>query len=155
MSIQSIHLNPVDPETDYARLAELITEDSCEPVTVERLRDWYQCPARGTVRLQVVATAANRRILGFAEIVHARAMPAGHFHLRVIVDREQRGREIGGMLYDDLLLFAREQGGTHLSVDVLSGAADGLRFATRRGFTVAGDEAPGCPDYYRLVRDLP
>jgi GNAT superfamily N-acetyltransferase len=155
MSTQSIHLNPVDPETDYVRLAELITEDSCEPVTVERLRDWYQCPARGTVRLQVVATAASRRILGYAEIVRARAMPAGHFHLRVIVDREERGRGIGGMLYDDLLLFAREQGGSSLSVDVLSGAADGLRFATRRGFTVADGAGPGCSDYYRLVRDLP
>jgi len=152
----SIHLTPVNPETDYQRLAELITSDSCEPVTVERLRDWeQQSPARGTVRLQVTAIAACRSIVGFAEIVHQRTMPAGQFHFRVIVDREHRGRGIGGMLYDDLLQFAREQGARRLTADVLVGAVDGLGFATRRSFTVAANETPDCPDYYRLVRDLP
>jgi GNAT superfamily N-acetyltransferase len=72
------------------------------------------------------------------------------------VDRDERGRGIGAMLYDDLLQFAREQGATQLSVDVLTNATEGLRFATTRGFNVAtGDgESPDCPDYYRLVRDL-
>jgi|GEM_PF-2365507 GNAT superfamily N-acetyltransferase len=149
----SIHLSPVCPETDYQRLAELITNDSCSPVTVERLRAWQQCIPRGTMRLQVIATAASGRIVGFAEIVHHRTMPSGHFHFSVVVDREQRKRGIGTMLYDDITEFAREQGATHLSTDVLSCATDGLRFATQRGFTVANDETADCRDYYRLVRD--
>ena len=153
--MMSIHLSPIDPETDYQQLAELITRDSCEPVTVERLRALDQCPKRGTMRLQVAATAACRHIVGFAEIVHEKCMPAGHFHFRLIVEKEQRGRGIGQMLYDDVLEFAREQGASRLSVDVLIEATDGLRFATRRGFTVAAGETAGCPDYYHLVRDLP
>ena len=109
------------------------------------------------MRFQVAATLACRRIVGFAETVHhQRTMPSGQFHFRVIVDREERGRGIGGMLYDDLLQFAREQGATRLSVDVLMRSTEGLRFATRRGFNVATEEGetPDCPDYYRLVRDL-
>ncbi|PWT78548.1 MAG: hypothetical protein C5B60_00985 [Chloroflexi bacterium] len=152
----SIHLSPIDPETDYQQLAELITRDSCEPVTVERLRALDQFPKHGMVRLQVAATAACRHIVGFAEILHdEKCMPAGHFHFQLIVEKEQRGRGIGQMLYDDVLEFAREQGASRLSVDVLIDANDGLRFATRRGFTVAGGETASCPDYYRLVRDLP
>ncbi|MGO8946793.1 MAG: N-acetyltransferase family protein [Ktedonobacterales bacterium] len=151
----SIYLSPIDPETDYQQLAELITRDSCEPVSVERLQAWNQGLPPGTVRLRVVATAACRRIAGFAEILHERCMPDGHFHFQVIVQKELRGRSIGGMLYDDLLQFALEQGAVRLSVDVLVGASDGLRFATRRGFSVAGGETADCPHYYRLVRDLP
>jgi GNAT superfamily N-acetyltransferase len=114
-----------------------------------------QYPKHGTVRLQVAATATCRHIVGFAEIVHEKCMPAGHFHFQLIVEKEQRGRGIGQMLYDDVLEFAREQGATRLSLDVLVDAADGLRFATRRGFTVDTGDTAGCPDYYRLVRDLP
>jgi GNAT superfamily N-acetyltransferase len=153
----SIQLTPLDPETDLQRVVELISYGSCEPLSVERYRSLEKSLPRGTVRFQVVATLACRRIVGFAEIVHQRCMPAGYFHFRLIVDRDERGRGIGGMLYDDLLLFAREQGATRLSVDVLTSATEGLRFATTRGFTVAtGDsETPDCPDdYYRLVRDL-
>ena len=152
----SIHLTPVDPETDLPRVVELISHDSGEPLSVERYRSLEKSLPQGTVRFQVVATLACRRIVGFAEIVHQRTMPAGHFHLRVIADREERGRGIGGMLYDDLFQFAREQGATRLSVDVLASATEGLRFATRRGFNVATGEGetPDCSDYYRLVRDL-
>ncbi len=151
----SIYLTPLDPEMDYQQLADLLTKDSGEPVTVERFQARNQCLPRGTVRLQVVATTSNRRIVGFAEILHERCMPADQYHFQVIVERELRGRGIGGMLYDDLLQFAHEQGGVRLSVDVLAGSADGLRFATRRGFTVAGGETADRPHYHRLVRDLP
>lgn len=152
----SIHLTPVDPETDLPRVVELISYESCEPLSVERYRTLEKSLPKGTVRFQVAATLACRRIVGFAETVHQRTMPSGQFHFRVIVDREERGRGIGGMLYDDLLQFAREQGATRLSVDVLTNATEGLRFATRRGFNVATEEGetPDCPDYYRLVRDL-
>ena len=151
----SIHLTPIDPETDLPRVVELISYDTCEPLSVERYRSLERSLPKGTVRFQLVATLACRRIVGFAEIVHQRTMPAGHFHFRVIVDRENRGRGIGSMLYDDLLQFAREQGATRLSVDVLTAATDGLRFATQRGFNVptGESEAPDC-DYYRLVREL-
>ena len=152
----SIHLTPLDPETDLQRVVELSAYDSCESLSVERYRSLEKSLPRGTVRFQVAATLACRRIVGFAEIVHQRTMPSGHFHFRLIVDREERGRGIGAMLYDDLLQFAREQGATRLSVDVLMSATEGLRFATTRGFNVAiGDgESSDCPDYYRLVRDL-
>jgi GNAT superfamily N-acetyltransferase len=152
----SIHLTPVNPETDLPRVVELISYDTGEPLSVERYRSLEQSLPKGTVRYQLVATLACRRIVGFAEIVHQRTMRVGHFHFRVIVDREERGRGIGGMLYDDLLQFAREQGATRLSVDVLTSATEGLRFATTRGFNVSTEEGdiPDCPDYYRLVRDL-
>lgn len=150
----SIHLSPLNLETDYQQLADLMTRDSGLAVARRRLEFGNHGVARGTIRLQVVATAPCRRIVGFAEVMHERCMPDRQFHFQVVVEKGMRGRGIGSMLYDDLLQFAREQGAARLVVDVLDGAADGLRFATRRGFTVSDSDLARNAGSYRLVRDL-
>ena len=132
-----IHLSPVNPVTDYPRLAELLRASGPEPVALRRLRQFRSGSASGRIHLQVAAYDGDGRIAGFAEVLHdAAAMPAGRFRLDVVVDAGRQRQGIGGMLYDDALEFAREQGARSLVTEVSDRAPASVRFALRRGFSV-------------------
>lgn len=132
-----IHLYPVNPATDYPRLAELLRATTPEPVALRRLRQWKAGSAQGRVQLQVAAYDSSGRIAGFAEVRHdARTMPAGRFMLDVVVDPARQRQGIGGMLFDDALEFAREQGAREIACEVSDMAPASVRFALHRGFHV-------------------
>ncbi|MFI5272792.1 MAG: GNAT family N-acetyltransferase [Ktedonobacterales bacterium] len=129
-----IHLSPVNPATDYPRLAELLRATDPEPVALRRLRQW-RSGAAGRIHLQVAAYDGGGRIVGFAEVIHepATAEP-GYFQLNVTVDPARQRQGIGEMLYDDALEFAREQGARALVTEVSDMAPESVRFARQRGF---------------------
>jgi GNAT superfamily N-acetyltransferase len=132
-----IHLSPVNPVTDYPRLAELLRASAPEPVALRRLRQFRARAASGRIHLQVAAYTGEGQIAGFAEVLHdVAAMPVGHFRLDVVVDAARQRQGIGGMLYDDALEFAREQGARSLIVEVSDRSPASLHFVLRRGFRV-------------------
>jgi GNAT superfamily N-acetyltransferase len=132
----AIYLAPVNPETDDARIAELMSAANNACVTVAQLRKESGDARPGHVHLRVVATNASGHILGYGDIGRDPAMSAGRFWFDIVVDGAARGRGVGSMLYDDIVQFAREQGATTLEIAVRDSARPGLRFAARRGFTV-------------------
>ncbi len=132
-----IHLSPINPIADYPRLAELLRASAPEPVALRRLRQFRAGSASRRIHLQVAAYDSDGRIAGYAEVLHdAATMPASRFRLDVVVDASRQGQGIGGMLYDDALEFAREQGARSLVVEVSDRSPASVRFALRRGFSV-------------------
>jgi GNAT superfamily N-acetyltransferase len=132
-----IHLSPVNPVTDYARLAELLRASAPEPVALRRLRQFRAGSASGRIHLQVAAYDSDGHIAGYAEVLHdAATMPVGRFRLDVVVDATRQRQGIGGMLYDDALEFAREQGARTIVAEVSDRSPSSVRFALRRGFSV-------------------
>lgn len=137
----AIYLAPVNPETDYSRIAELMSAASSACVTKAQLQMESRDARPGHIHLRIAAVDATGRMLGYGDVGRDPAIPAGRFWFDVVVDCAARGRGVGSMLYDDIVQFAREQGATSLEIAIRDGASDGLRFATRRGFTVERHDA--------------
>jgi GNAT superfamily N-acetyltransferase len=167
-----VHLYPVNPATDLPRLTELLRDATSETVALRRLREWHAGSPSGRIHLQVAAVESGGRIVGFAEVWRDPGMPAGRFQLDVVVDPARRGQGIGGMLYDDAVEFAWEQGATSIAAEARDDSCAGIGFAERRGFSIVrhipapsadddpfedyyGDRTEACPaGIYHLVRDL-
>jgi len=142
----AIYLAPVNPETDYPRIAELMNTASKACVSLAQLREQEDNAQLGRIHLRIAAVDANGRMLGYGDVGHDPGMPAGRFWFDVVVDCAARGRGVGSMLYDDIVQFAHEQGATSLEITIRDSATTGLRFATRRGFTVERHDVPSAAD---------
>lgn len=138
----AIYLAPVNPETDYPRIAELMSAARSACVTMAQLQQESDDSRPGHIHLRIAALDAAGHMLGFGDVGRDPAMPAGRFWFDIVVDQAARGRGVGSMLYDDIVQFAHEQGATSLEIAIRNSASDGLRFATRRGFTVECHERP-------------
>lgn len=150
----AIYLAPVNPETDNARIAELMSAAHNACVTVAQLRDESDNSRPGHIHLRVVATDASGHILGYGDVGREPSMSAGRFWFDIVVDGASRGRGVGSMLYDDIVQFAREQGAMSLEIAIRDTASAGLRFAARRGFTVERHDAlPAAEDSADAAHD--
>ena len=61
---------------------------------------------------------------------------------QVWVAPERRGRGVGWMLLDAVVVWAREAGAGHLALEVTCGDTAAMRLYRRAGFSCAGDPLP-------------
>ena len=132
----SIRLRPLQPQTDFPRLAALRSAGEPEPITVEQLQEWETQAPEGQIRQRVVALDAQGQIIGFNDAGRDPWMPPGLFDVEVMVDPAWRQQGIGTLLYQDALQFSQAQGAAQLRGQVRDDCAPGLRFAERQGFRV-------------------
>ena len=133
----SFELRPLDVGRDLPRLAELLTMDSPEVVTVEQVQEWFRQESPERVGRRIVAVDEDGRVAGFGYALRDPWDPPGDFWVRVVVDPGAQNQGVGSLLYDDAARFARERGATRLSSQVRDNAPAALRFAERRGFAIA------------------
>lgn len=129
-------LRPYNPKEDATRLAELLTAEGPEPVTVAQLREWQDARSPESQIREVTALEPDGAMAGFGEVNRSPWTPPGHFSMEVVVDQSRRNRGIGGRLVDDLTAFARAHGATQLKVSVRDHVPEAMRFAKRRGYEV-------------------
>ncbi|MHB8626455.1 MAG: GNAT family N-acetyltransferase [Aggregatilineales bacterium] len=133
----SISYRALNPDTDYPRLAEIITAYQGEPVmTADMLREQDAHRPPGEVRWQALAADARDRIIGIASAMQPVSRPTGHFQMSVLVDAPYRQQGIGAALYTNALQFARERGAIRLFGNVRDDQPDARRFAEQRGYTI-------------------
>jgi len=132
----SATLRPYNPDEDAARLAELLTAEGPEPVTVAQLREWQDARSPDSQVREMTALEPDGAMAGFGEVSRSPWNPPGHFSMEVVVDRARRNRGTGGLLVDDLTAFARANGATQLKVSVRDHVPEDMRFAERRGYQV-------------------
>ena len=133
----SITYRSLNPDTDYPRLAEIITAYQGEPLmTAAMLRQQdAQRPPDQLLKQQLGVDEKNR-VIGMASAMQPAWRPAGHFQLSVLVDAPYRKRGVGTALYADVLQFAREHGASRLFGTVRDDQPDALRFAEQRGYRI-------------------
>lgn len=131
-----MHLRPLDPTTDFPRIAELTNMVDPEPVTADMLLRRSKTLSPERISHRIVALDDDEPIIGFSSIVRNSWLPAGQFWFRVIVDATLRNRGYGSALYDASLDFAREQGATQVLSEVRESCSECLQFAQKRGFTI-------------------
>ena len=132
----SIRLQPLNPQTDFPRIAELYNTSNPEPITAEQLQEWEAQHLQGQIRHRVVALEESGQIIGYNDTGRDPWMPAGLFDLHVLVDPARRNQGIGALLYHDARRFCQEQGATRLQGQVRDNCQPCLRFAEQRGFQV-------------------
>ena len=130
-----LKVRPAVPETDFRRLAEIITATWLEPVDESTLHEWEARTFEGQVRRRFTATRGDE-VVGYGVSVHESWSPPGRFDLWVGVEGERRSAGIGSALYEAALTFAHENGATSLSTEVLSDEPESVRFAEKRGFHI-------------------
>ena len=69
-------------------------------------------------RLMVVGTDEDGKIVAYARSARRASDPEGKFHTSLCVHPKMEGQGLGRQLYEGNESFAREHGGTHLSVIV-------------------------------------
>jgi GNAT superfamily N-acetyltransferase len=132
-----ITYRPLNPDTDYPRLAEIITAYQGEPVmTADMLREQDMQRPADQLRRQVLATDDHDRVVGMASAMQPAWRLVGHFQMSILVDAPARRRGIGAALYTNVLQFAQENGAVRLFSNVRDDQPDAQRFAEQRGYTI-------------------
>lgn len=126
---------PITLESDAAALARLYSYTVAEPITPQTAVDWWTL-RQGEVRVTMLAVDETGMAAGYWDLDRETWMKPGHFHVRVIVAPEARGRGLGSHMYIEALRTAREHGATHLQSRVYEPDAGSLQFAQARGFQV-------------------
>lgn len=131
-----VHIRTADPAADFPQIAALLNTFEFEPVSAERLHEWDARQSAGRIRRRGVALDDNGAIVGYSVLDHETWMPPGTFELWALVDPARRGQGIGAALYDDALAIARGHGAVSFTSAVRDDDPAGLRFATRREFSI-------------------
>lgn len=131
-----IKLRPVNPETDFPRLAEIINQFEPISVTAERLHEWEANRPEGQLRQRHAAVDEAGYVVGFGEAVHQPWEQAGRFWVEVAVDSALARQGIGTQLYADAWQFAQQQGVTKAKSAVRDNCVHCLRFAEQRSFVI-------------------
>ena len=134
--MKNITLRPLNLDTDAPRYAELFSNASSEPVTVEQIRERDRnFPPEG-IRRHTVAVDENQTLVGYNEASHRPNMVPHTFFVQAVVAPDFCRRGIGARLYDDAVEFARANDANRLVCEVRDSNADWLRFAQSRGFQI-------------------
>ncbi len=132
-----ITYRPLNPDTDYPRLAEIITAYQGEPVmTAAMLRQQDVQRPSDQIRTQQVAVDERNRVVGVASAMQPAWRPAGHFQMSVLVDAPYRKCGIGTALYTNVLQFAHEHEASRLFGTVRDDQPGALRFAEQRSYAI-------------------
>jgi GNAT superfamily N-acetyltransferase len=129
-----VNLRPVDPATDFPRMAEILSTARPEPLTAQILHEWEAQTPAGLVRQRTAAMDETGRMVGVGRAEREPWMKPGRFWLSIVVDPDWRRQGVGALLHDDALRFAREHGATSLEGETGDDCPECLRFAERRGF---------------------
>jgi RimJ/RimL family protein N-acetyltransferase len=124
------------PQTDFGRIAELLSMISTEPVTAASLHEDENRLLAGKIRRRWVTLDSNEQIVGYSMTVKYPSEPTGYFHIELVVDPAHRGQGIGSRLYEETAAFAQEQGAIRLMVEVRENDPISQAFAEKRGYKV-------------------
>lgn len=110
-----------------------------KPWTVEARRDWFR--AHNKRNYPLLVAMAGEEAAGYASLSPLFAMEAyaASVELSVYVDKEYRGRGIGGRLMEAVLTLARQDERTHMVVSkITADNAASIRLHEKYGFRKTG-----------------
>lgn len=127
------HLRPINPDTDFERIAELMRL-ILPNYTAQMLEDEWSAKD-GSLNHYTLGCDEAGRIAGVSLVYCRSVAQPNAYRIVVIVDLEERRHGLGSMLYENAQRFALDRGGEKLSAFVWDNCEVGIRFAKQRGFT--------------------
>jgi len=134
MDLHRITLQPADPTIHFAAIAALMTSQETEPTTESSLLDWYNRQLELGIQF-TVAVDPDGLVRGFNGIYRENLNRDRLYGIYLIVEPDSRGCGLGSLLFDDLMTRSDGLGARTLRIRVRDNSAEGIRFATHRGFT--------------------
>jgi GNAT superfamily N-acetyltransferase len=129
-----LSLRPVVVPDDYPCIAEILTLTGDTPVTADRLAaNDANLPAT-TRRHRLVAVNPDGTIVAYGVASHGGFSKPGRFGVRVFTHPAFRRKGAGSTLWEALVAFVREQGGTSLTTAAHDNDQDAIAFIEKRGF---------------------
>ena len=135
-----------EPE-DLERIVEIFNYEvlngtssfSIYPKTMEERREWFEEHNRDTHPL--IVAEKEGKVIGYASLSSYRSNDAydSSVELSIYVDRDYRGQRVGKSLMEHLLKLARENGGIHAVLSVITGDNEvSMRLHEKFGFECCG-----------------
>jgi GNAT superfamily N-acetyltransferase len=135
MNTATLTIREAHPETDYERIAALISNPNSEPMNAEKLRNWDKSNPTGQIRHRLVGVNDDGKIVAYGVAMrHAKDVNTQRFYAWVIVDDAHRQQGIGGQIYDAAKAVATEHGARELISETPENDPASLRFAEKRGY---------------------
>lgn len=130
--MMNISLRPGEPERDFKQLSAWFSVMEDEPTSEEGLKEYYE---KNKERItQMVAEDGQGELQGFYWLIRDKHFP-GRYHLSLYARPELRRHGVGGQLYENMELAAREVGAKTLHARIWDNCPEDNEFAERRGFT--------------------
>lgn len=136
MTTHNLTIRPVNPETDFPALVELLNKVWLEPTSVERLQEWQNAKIEGEIRRRTIALNSHNQMVGYSLVYRRLSDQSGRFSIDVVVDPAHRRQGIGTTMYNEAFRFAQNEGATLLDCELYDNCPACLRFAETRGFTI-------------------
>ena len=133
MDLKQVTLQSADPGHYFADVAALMNTQETEPNTAATLTEWYQKQLEDGVRF-TVGISAQGKVLGFNGIYRDNLNIEQHYGIYLVVGQDFWGQGLGSLLYSDILSHAAVLEAHTLKARVRDTCAEGIHFATRRGF---------------------
>lgn len=130
----NLTLRALNPETDFAALAGLLSLIEPEPVTEAILQERERKRPADEQRHRVIAVNEAATIIGYGSARTEKWSKQETFDLYLIVEPAWRNQGIGTRLYEEVEAFAGAHGAQSLQANVRDDCASCLQFARQRGF---------------------
>lgn len=129
-----ILFRPLNPDSDFPRMAELISLVEPEPINAATLQERESKRADQEIRQRLAAVTEEGMFVGFSDVFRVPWMTAGRFGINVLVDPAYRHRGIGTRLLRVAHEFAQAEGGMSFEAEVRDHLPNSRRFAQQHGF---------------------
>lgn len=132
----TIQLRPINIQSDFPRMAELMSMTEPEPITVEQIQGWLERAPMERIQQRMAAIDEQGYLIGFNNTGRDPWMSPGRFWIEVVVDPLMHKQGIGTRLYTDALQFAQTHRATTLEAEIRDHLPEALHFAQKRGFQI-------------------
>jgi GNAT superfamily N-acetyltransferase len=126
-------VRPANPETDYVRFAELLSQYGNLGETADTLHSYDQQMIEGD-QVYRYAALLEDEIIGYGVVFYSRNNLTPRFYVWLMIDTDHHNQGYGAAFYDVLAQKAIDSGATELSSDCRDNDPASLRFAEKRGF---------------------
>ncbi|MEM7032628.1 MAG: GNAT family N-acetyltransferase, partial [Chloroflexota bacterium] len=124
-----------DPNQDFPRIAELLSADAANWTDAQELIDEHNVEMDGRILRHAVAVNDKGTVVGYNFAGHYPSMQPGEYYVHVVVDPAHRNQGFGTQLWDEVVVYLREQAASALIAEVIEGNPVHFQFAEKRGFT--------------------
>lgn len=133
----TINVQPADPTTDYATIAEMWSRWRGYTLSVDDLHEEDAVHIEGRIRQWLVARDQNAQINGIAYVARYPSNPNGRFHGNIVVKKPHQNQGVGTALFNRTYAFMQKRGATEWHGRVNEGDTASLRFIEKHGFRKA------------------
>ena len=126
----------LNPNLDYPRMAEILSQLESEPTSAAELHEEDQARPKDTFLFREVALDDAGEVIGWNRVERRSTHSAGHYNVRLKIHPKARGQGVGAELFNRVVEALRDAKPVKMFGYVRDDEAFSIRFAEKRGFQI-------------------